>query len=404
MEPISTLRKIRRFDDIITISDYESPVVTLFSGGLDSSYLLWRLKRAGFRNVVALCVDLGEGVEISSLQQTADLFGATLIIEDCRIDFAENYVKSALKAHAKYLDIYPISSSLARPLIAKRAVEFAHRRGAAAILHTANQSQNSLRRLNTCIGAEGWKGYFGSPYEYDAITRDEKASVLSGCGLSFHAGRKLSRDANLWCREFESGPLDNPEEFKVSEEAFTWSQSTASGEGFSVALSFEEGELVSIDGKASTFVSAVERLNNEVGAYGHGRFLGLEHLEEGEKVLEVREAPAAYILMLALRHIETATLSAASIALKQSLERCWTLEAVEGRWHSDTKKAAEAGITSLSQKATGTVHLDVRRSSVMPTSIIADQPLYITDRDVWEIEKSRERGSRSISDYNRNNR
>ncbi|ESY79593.1 hypothetical protein X740_17485 [Mesorhizobium sp. LNHC221B00] len=35
---------------------------------------------------------------------------------------------------------------------------------------------------------------------------------------------------------------------------------------------------------------------------------GLEQISTGEKVLEVREAPAAVIIMYALRHLETASL------------------------------------------------------------------------------------------------
>jgi argininosuccinate synthase len=110
-----TIRKIRCFDDLLSISDKSAPVVTLFSGGLDSSYLLSFLFEAGFTSVTALCVDLGEGVDVEVLERTAKRFGAELLIEDGKVEFADRYVKLALKAHAKYLDIFPVSSSLARP-------------------------------------------------------------------------------------------------------------------------------------------------------------------------------------------------------------------------------------------------------------------------------------------------
>lgn len=397
-----TIRKIRCFDDLLSIPDKSAPVVTLFSGGLDSSYLLSFLFEAGFTNVTALCVDLGEGIEVETLERTAQRFGAELLIEDGKVEFADHYVKPALKAHAKYLDIFPVSSSLARPLIAQRAVRAALERDAVAVLHTANQSQNSLRRLNTAIAAEVYSGLFGSPYEYSAMSREDKARALARYGLSYYTGRKLSGDANIWCREFESGPLDNPEDFTLPEEAFTWSRRRDGLAPRSISLGIEESELVEIDGQAVAFADAIAQLNELVGSYGFGRFLGLEHLDEGEKVLEVREAPAAFILMQALRHLETATLSANSIVLKQALERSWTLEAVEGRWKSDVKVAAEAGILSLAQRVTGTVRFDIDHQSCLPSSIRADRPLYITDRDSWEIEKARERGTRSRADFLRN--
>jgi argininosuccinate synthase len=397
-----TIRKIRCFDDLLSIPDKSAPVVTLFSGGLDSSYLLSFLFEAGFTSVTALCVDLGEGVEVEALERAAKRFGAELLIEDGKVEFADRYVKPALKAHAKYLDIFPVSSSLARPLIAQRAVRAALERNAGAVLHTANQSQNSLRRLNTAIGAEDFSGLYGSPYEYSALSREDKAKALARYGLTYYIGRKLSGDANIWCREFESGPLDNPESFVVPEEVFTWSRRQHGLAPRAISLSIEEGELVQIDGQAVAFADAIAHLNALVGSYGYGRFLGLEHLDEGEKVLEVREAPAAFILMQALRHLETATLSANSIVLKQALERSWTLEAVEGRWKSDVKAAAEAGILSLAQRVTGTVRFDIDHQSCLPSSIRADRPLYITDRDAWEIKKARERGTRSRADFLRN--
>ncbi|MET4261807.1 argininosuccinate synthase [Bradyrhizobium sp. S3.12.5] len=397
-----TVRKIRCFQDLISIPDKSAPVVTLFSGGLDSSYLLCFLYEAGFTSVMALCVDLGEAVEAEALETTAKRFGAELLIEDRRVQFADRYVKPALKAHAKYLDIYPVSSSLSRPLVAQRAVCVALERNAGAVLHTANQSQNSLRRLNTAISAEDFLGLFGSPYEYSALSREDKARALAGYGLTYYADRKLSGDANIWCREFESGPLDNPEAFTLPEEVFTWSRRQPDVGPCSVSLGIQEGELVQVDGEAVAFADAIAHLNALVGSYGFGRFLGLEHLDEGEKVLEVREAPAAFILMQALRHLETATLSANSIILKQALERSWTLEAVEGRWNSDVKAAAEAGILSLAQRVTGTVRFDINHQSCLPSSIRADRPLYLTNRDTWEIEKARERGTRSRADFLRN--
>lgn len=83
--------------------------------------------------------------------------------------------------------------------------------GCDAIVHTANQSQNSLRRLNGAIGQLGFEGCYGTPYERSVLTRDEKIEALRVLGLTRFQARGISGDANLWCREFESGSLDNPE-------------------------------------------------------------------------------------------------------------------------------------------------------------------------------------------------
>ncbi|MGO4754233.1 asparagine synthase-related protein, partial [Streptomyces sp. 2MCAF27] len=53
-------RVVRSFSDLATgVLDQNLPVVTLFSGGLDSTYLLYRLRRSGHRDIHAISVDVG---------------------------------------------------------------------------------------------------------------------------------------------------------------------------------------------------------------------------------------------------------------------------------------------------------------------------------------------------------
>ncbi|OWK24480.1 hypothetical protein AJ87_21205 [Rhizobium yanglingense] len=107
--------------------------------------------------------------------------------------------------------------------------------------------------------------------------------------------------------------MDDPENFPIPEEAFDWTRNIAAEQPVEVKLGFTDGNLVSIDDRDVALVDAISLLNKVVGGFGHGRFVGLEHISTGEKVLEVREAPAASIIMDALRHLETASLGVASI-------------------------------------------------------------------------------------------
>ncbi|WP_245459593.1 argininosuccinate synthase domain-containing protein [Rhizobium sp. CCGE531] len=150
---------------------------------------------------------------------------------------------------------------------------------------------------------------FGSPYECSVICRQQKAAALSKFGLTFVTDRTWSGDENLWCREFESGPLDDPENFSIPEEAFDWTRNIAAQQPAEIKLGFIDGNLVSIDDHDVALIDTIPLLNKTVGKFGHGRFVGLEHISTGEKVLEVREAPAAAIIMDALRHLETTALN-----------------------------------------------------------------------------------------------
>ncbi|RDS82495.1 argininosuccinate synthase-related protein [Dyella psychrodurans] len=390
---------IRSLDDLSYVCQQVPRILTLFSGGLDSTFLLKELARSAGTEIFCLTIDLGCGVNRSDLEELAHRFGARSIVVDGRATFARDAVLSAIRANARYMGMYPISSSLSRPIIARYAVEFAMKLGCGAIVHTANQSQNSLRRLNGSIEQLGFSGYYGTPYEFSALTREEKIAGLKAVGLSSFQARGVSGDANLWCREFESGSLDNPEAFCVPDGLFDWTAESLSRRFSSdFAIRFERGVPVAIDGIDMPLVELIEATNLKVGSFQIGRYAGLEHLEKGEKVLEVREAPAAFILMDAYRHLETAVLNAEVLREKISLEQLWVREAIEGRWYDELRTAAESFIASAASRISGTVEYRLRQGAADVCSIQAKNARYLTDRDTWEKAVAAIRGARRLSD------
>jgi argininosuccinate synthase len=192
--------RIRSFGNLDAMKGRVDHVLTLFSGGLDSSYVLKELSERQLR-ITALSVDVGEGCHVQDLKEIAYFFGASLTIIDAREMFAREAVAPAICAQARYLGMYPVSSSLSRPILAKMAVRAARQLGCDAIVHTANQSQNSLRRLNGAIGQLGYEGCYGTPYERSVLTREEKIEALRLVGLTCFQARGISGDANLWCRD-----------------------------------------------------------------------------------------------------------------------------------------------------------------------------------------------------------
>ncbi|PLR35623.1 argininosuccinate synthase [Chimaeribacter coloradensis] len=388
---------VRSLDDLSYVSRQSKHILTLFSGGVDSSYLLYKLSQTGCK-VTALTVDLGDGVHAGDLRDIAGFFNVDLQIIDAREAFAHEFIIPAIRANAQYLGIYPISSSLSRPLIARLAVEQAEILGCDAILHTANQSQNSLRRLNGALHQLNFTGFTGSPYEYSALSREEKIQALAQAGLPCFQARGISGDANIWVREYESGALDNPEDFIMPEALFKWTSCQHPQPDEHLAISVENGLPVAVNGEALPLLTLIEQLNRVIGRHGIGRFSGLEHLEGGEKVLEVREAPAAMLLMAAFRHLETATLDAGLLRQKLALEQIWVNEAIEGRWYSLLAASIAAFIRTSAETVSGTVTFNLRRGAADLVSIKARDPLYLTDRDGWEKQIARVRGSRNLAD------
>ncbi|VNF58025.1 argininosuccinate synthase, truncation [Streptococcus pneumoniae] len=97
-------------------------VILAYSGGLDTSVAITWLKKD--YDVVAVCMDVGEGKDLDFIHDKALKVGAVeSYVIDVKDEFATDYVLVALQSHAYYEQKYPLVSALSRPLISKKLVE-----------------------------------------------------------------------------------------------------------------------------------------------------------------------------------------------------------------------------------------------------------------------------------------
>src|SRR6478752_6670268 len=123
-------------------------VVLAYSGGLDTSAMLLWLKETYGCEVVCYCADVGQGEELSGLEEKAKATGASkLYVEDLREEFVKDFVWTAVKANALYEGVYLLGTSLARPVIAKKQIEIARMEGADAVAHGATGKGNDQVRF-----------------------------------------------------------------------------------------------------------------------------------------------------------------------------------------------------------------------------------------------------------------
>ncbi|MCD6479439.1 argininosuccinate synthase, partial [Candidatus Bathyarchaeota archaeon] len=129
-------------------------VVLAFSGGLDTSVMVkWLQEKYGY-DVVTLTLDLGQGKDLKKVEEKAWSLGVVNHYSiDAREEFINDYVVPAIKANALYMDAYPISSSLSRPLIASKLVEVAELEGAEAVAHGCSGKGNDQVRFDITIKA-----------------------------------------------------------------------------------------------------------------------------------------------------------------------------------------------------------------------------------------------------------
>ena len=110
-------------------------VVLVYSGGLDTSVCIPMMREDyGFDHVVTVTVDVGlPAGELKQAEEKAKLLGTEHYTIDAREEFVTDYIFPAIKANGDYQG-YPISTSIARPLIALKAVEIAKKIGGRRVL------------------------------------------------------------------------------------------------------------------------------------------------------------------------------------------------------------------------------------------------------------------------------
>ena len=97
-------------------------IVLAYSGGLDTSIILKWLKNEYGCEVIAFSADLGQGDELDPVRDKAMATGADKVyIDDLKEEFVRDFVFPMFRANAIYEGHYLLGTSIARPLIAKRA-------------------------------------------------------------------------------------------------------------------------------------------------------------------------------------------------------------------------------------------------------------------------------------------
>src|SRR4051812_17059200 len=222
-------------------------IVLAYSGGLDTSAMLLWLKETYGCEVVCYCADVGQGEELSGLEEKAKATGASkLYVEDLRDEFVTDFVWTAVKANALYEGVYLLGTSLARPVIAKKQIEIARAEGADAVAHGATGKGNDQVRFELTYYALQPDIKVVAPWrEWEFKGR---ADLIAYCQkhdipVKATAAKPYSMDRNLMHISYEGGILEDP--WKAPPEdifLLTKSPEKSSDKPLELTLTFERGE------------------------------------------------------------------------------------------------------------------------------------------------------------------
>jgi argininosuccinate synthase len=363
-------------------------VVLAYSGGLDTSVAIRWMKETYQMDVHAVAVDLGEERDYEGIRRKAlDIGAIGAEVVDAKEEFARDFIFPALKANAVYEDRYPLSTSLARPLIAKLVGEVAMREKADAVAHGSTGKGNDQVRFEVT-----WACLFPqlralAPIREWGMSRDEEIDYAKQHGIPIPVDKKspYSYDTNLWGKSAEAGPLEDPW-VEPPDDVHQWTkdpQEAPEAPAY-VEIGFEQGVPVSLDGKAVAPAALIGRLNALAGEHGVGRIDMVENRLVGIKSRETYECPAAVVLLAAHRDLEALCLERELAHYKRMLELKYAELVYYGLWYSPLRRALDSFMNSTQETVTGAVRIKLHKGNCIPVGRKSPHSLYRYDLATYD--------------------
>ncbi|KUE73371.1 argininosuccinate synthase [Candidatus Methanomethylophilus sp. 1R26] len=364
-------------------------VVLAYSGGLDTSVDIHWLSENYNVDVVAVSVDVGQPKAEDDIIARAKRNGAVdAMFIDVRKEFVENYVWPLVKANGLYQDVYPLSTAIARPLMAKTLVEVAEKVGAKYIAHGCTGKGNDQVRFDAGIVAQNPDLKILAPQREWVVSRDEEIDYAAEHGIEIKAKKNspYSRDENLWGASCECGALEDAwSEPPAGVWAHTVDPDKAPDEPTYIEIGFEKGVPVSLNGKKTDGVTLIEKLDKIAGDNGVGR---IDHVEDrlvGIKSRETYECPAAVVIIAAHKAMEAMCLQREVLDFKRIVEQKFTRIVYDGQWFGGLREPVNAFIDKTQEYVTGTVRVKLYKGSV--TVVGRKSPVSLYDQGLATYSK-----------------
>jgi argininosuccinate synthase len=357
-------------------------VVLAYSGGLDTTVIIPWLKENYDYDVIAVCIDLGQGQETQGLEQKAISTGASkYYLINVEKEFVEDYIFPTLKAGAVYESKYLLGTSIARPLIAQKLVEVALKEGAVAICHGATGKGNDQVRFD--LGIMGLAPHLQiiAPWRiWDIKSREDAIEYLEkrGIPVPMKKGDTYSRDRNLWHLSHEGLELEDPFNEPNYEKLLQLSVSPekAPDKAEYVEIEFDKGIPVKVNGQNMGSVETIKFLNEVGGRNGIGIVDIVENRVVGMKSRGVYETPGGTILYYAHQELEHLCLDKQTYSFKQIVSNKYSELAYSGEWFTPLREALSAFIDSTQIPVTGVVKLKLYKGNVMAAGVKSKYSLY----------------------------
>lgn len=340
-------------------------VVLAFSGGLDTSVCVKLLEENYNSEVITACVDVGQPIEdIKRAEEVANILDVYKHVTiDAKDEFANDFISKGIKANASY-EGYPLSTALARPLIAMKIIELAKKENAVAIAHGCTGKGNDQFRFESIIKSMSDFKIIAPVREMN-LTRTEEQLYAEERGIPISPDSIFSIDENIWGRSIEGDLLEDPINIPP-EEAYDWTSSIANAKDDEeiITIEFENGIPIAINDDKKPLIDLIKIANEIAGSHGIGRIDIIEDRIIGLKSREVYEVPGATLLLEAHKGLEQLVLSKSELSFLEGVSTIYADLVYSALWQEPLKEDLDALIDSMQKRVTGKVILKVFKGRI----------------------------------------
>lgn len=381
----------------------------IYSGGLDTTVCIPLMREQGFDQISTVTVDVGQPkADIDQASERAQILGTDHHVIDAKKEFAEEYCSVATQFNADYFG-YPLSTAIARPLIARlAALKGKELGGVDAFIHGCTGKGNDQFRIEHGLRLFAPEIKILAPVREMNLTRSWEIEYAKkvGAPIGQSAEKIWSIDENLWGRSIEGGRLEDPS-YTPPEEIFQWTKGIdhSRPQPELVTVTFANGAAVGITakgfgGSSSGALDVILKANEIAGECGVGRVDIMEDRLIGLKVRENYECPGAVLLIAAHRALEALVMSFAERKFKATVDAAWAEMAYKGLWWDPVMKGFMGFNADLQRRVTGEVTLRLFKGSIAVVARESKYALYSESAasfdDVDVLEQSKMAGMVSV--------
>lgn len=330
------------------------PIAALaFSGGLDTSYCVPRLREAGW-DVHTVYVHTGgtSAEEREAIRRQALAVGAARHHEvDATAQVHDRFVRFLIQGNVLRGEVYPLSVAAERTQQAISVVETARAIGALAVAHGSTGAGNDQIRFDVAFRVLAPDLEILTPIRDQLLSRPDAIAYLKERGLpvpaqagaySVNRGGWGTTWGGGWTHDAWAGPppelLDPP------------ADAPPPGE---IVLAWTEGLPTGLDDTVLPGAALIDAVALLTQRYGIGRGIHLGETALGIKGRIGFEAGAALVLIAAHRELEKLVLTRWQTFWKDQLGRFYGDRLHEGQYFDPALRDIEALLASSQRRVTG---------------------------------------------------